>query len=64
MKILWLSENSIEGKIPRNFNQMRTEMAWFVASDGYHTNIGNILTVSDNAYDIVIIILPKREDIL
>jgi len=64
MKILWLSENGLEGKVPRNFEQMRTEMAWFCASDGVHTNIGNILNVPDNSYDVAIIILPKREDIL
>jgi hypothetical protein len=64
MKILWLSENPAEGKIPRNMSQMRTDFAWFVASDGYHTNIGNLLKLSDNSYDVAIIILPKREDIL
>lgn len=64
MKILWLSENPAEGKMPRTMNQMRTDFAWFVASDGYHTNIGNLLKLSDNSYDVAIIILPKREDIL
>ena len=64
MKILWLSENGLEGKISRDFNQMRTEFAWFVASDGYHTNIGNLPNVPDNSYDVAIIILPKQEAIL
>ena len=64
MKILWLSENPAEGKISRNMPQMRTDFAWFVASDGCHTNIGNLLKLPDNSYDVAIIILPKREDIL
>ena len=42
MKILWLSENGFEGKVPREFEQMRTDFAWFVVGDGYHSNIGNI----------------------
>ena len=64
MKILWLSENPAEGKMPRNMDQMRTDFAWFVASDGYHSHIGNLPKIPNNSYDIVIIILPKNEQIL
>lgn len=64
MKILWLSENPAKGKIPRHFEQMRTEFAWICASDGEHQNIGELPNIPDNSYDIAIIILPKREEIL
>lgn len=64
MKILWLSENPAKGKIPRHFEQMRTEFSWIVASDGKHQNIGELPNIPDNSYDIAIIILPKREEIL
>lgn len=63
-KILWLSENGLEGNVPRNFDQMRTDFAWFCASGGDHTNIGNIPNIPDNSYDVAIIILPKNEQVL
>lgn len=63
MKILWLSENTFSGKIPRDFPQMRTEFAWFVASDGDHKNFGELPTITEK-YDVAIVILPKREDLL
>lgn len=63
MEILWLSESGFDGKVPRDFNQMRTEFAWFAASDGVHKNIGDILNIKEQ-YDVAIIILPKNESIL
>ena len=64
MKILWLSENEIAGKIPRDFSQMRTEMAWICASDAEHYHIGELPNLKDNSYDVAIIILPKNEGML
>lgn len=63
-KILWLSENSSKGKTPRDFVNMRTEFAWFVASDGTHEHIGELPKIGDNSFDIAIIILPKRQELL
>lgn len=64
MKVLWLSENGLTGKVDRNFSQMRTEFAWIVGSDGKHYNIGDLINIPINTYDVAIIILPKRENIL
>jgi hypothetical protein len=64
MKILWLSEIGLEGKVERTFPIMRTEFAWFCASDGHHTNVGKLPNIPDNSYDIAIVILPKKEEIL
>lgn len=64
IKILWLSEAPFIGKYPRDFENCRTEIAWMIASGGEHQNIGELPNIPDNSYDIAIIILPKREDLL
>ncbi len=64
MKVLWLSETGFSGKYKRDFNNCRTEIAWMIASDGKHYNIGDLTNIPANTYDVAIIILPKREDIL
>jgi hypothetical protein len=64
MKILWLDENQGMSKISRDYYQMRTEFAWYCASDSMHANLQNLPNIPDNSYDVAIIILPKREDYL
>jgi len=59
LKILWLSENNFFGKIDNKFENMRTDFAWFYASNGIHCPIKDIYNIIDK-YDIAIIILPKN----
>jgi hypothetical protein len=60
MKIAFFSESNFEGKIPRNFENMRTEYAWYVALDSTHHSIGNLPAVADKVYDLGIVIIPKN----
>ena len=58
-KIAFFSESNFEGKIPRNFENMRTEYAWYVALDAIHHHIGQLQTLPDKHYDLGIVIIPK-----
>ena len=60
MKIAFFSESSIEGKIPRNFKQMRTEYAWYVALDVTHHYMGKLFSMKENEYDLGVLIIPKK----
>jgi|TARA_R110001606_G_scaffold390351_3_gene557234 hypothetical protein len=57
MKIAFLSENNFLGKVPRDFENARTEFAWMLALDAKHYPLNNFTEVKD--YDSVFIILPK-----
>ena len=59
MNIAFFSESNFEGKIPRDFDNMRTEYAWYVALDSVHHSIGNLSNLSDKQYDLGIVIIPK-----
>jgi len=59
VNIGFFSESSFEGKIPRDFNNMRTEYAWYVALGGTHHNIFSTDKIADDTYDIGIVIIPK-----
>ena len=59
-KIAFFSESNFEGKIPRNFENMRTEYAWYVALDAIHHHIGQLQTLPDKHYDLGIVIIPKK----
>ena len=60
MEIAWFSESGLEGKVPRYFDNMRTEYAWFVAQNATHHNILKLKHLPDNKYDIGVIIIPKK----
>jgi len=60
MNIAFFSESSVEGKIPRNFPQMRTEYAWYVALDVTHHFVGKLSEFEDKKYDLGVIIVPKN----
>ena len=60
-KIAFFSESKFDGKIPRNFKNMRTEYAWYVALDSTHHHIGQLPTLSDKQYDLGIVIIPKKK---
>jgi hypothetical protein len=59
MKIAFFTEAMFEGKIQREFDNMRTEYAWYVGLDATHHNIEAIHTLKDNQYDLGIVIIPK-----
>ena len=56
MKIVFFSESQINGKIPRDFPNARTEYAWMMALDAPHFNIHSQV---DGEYDLGIVIIPK-----
>ena len=60
-KIAFFSESNFEGKIPRNFENMRTEYAWYVALDAVHHHIGSLPSIADKVYDLGIVIIPKTK---
>ena len=60
MNIAFFSESNFDGKIPRNFDNMRTEYAWYVALDSTHHWIGKLPNLQDNTYDLGIVIIPKK----
>ncbi len=60
MKIAFFSESNFDGKIPRDFDNMRTEYAWYVALEAMHHYIGHLPSIEDKMYDLGIIIIPKK----
>ena len=61
MKIAFFSESKFDGKVPRDFNNMRTEYAWYVALDANHHNIETLQSLNDQVYDLGIVIIPKKK---
>ena len=59
MNIAFFSESNFDGKIPREFDNMRTEYAWYVALDAMHHCVGHLPSMEENMYDLGIIIIPK-----
>jgi len=60
-KIAFFSESGFEGKISRNFENMRTEYAWYVALNSTHHHIGKLPELKDKKYDLGIVIIPKTK---
>ena len=60
-KVAFFSESPFDGKIPRDFDNMRTEYAWYVGLDATHHNIESIQSLDDNMYDLGIVIIPKTK---
>ena len=61
MNIAFFSESNFDGKIPRDFENMRTEYAWYVGLDATHHHIESIQSLDDNIYDLGIVIIPKTK---
>lgn len=57
MKIAFFTEGSTQGLIPRNYPNMRTELAWMCTLNAEHFNINE---VPPQVYDLGIIIVPKK----
>jgi len=64
MKIGFFSEAGYEGKIPRNHPNMRTDVAWVCALDATHHPIPTLQNLPNNLYDVGIMIIPKKRDML
>lgn len=60
MKIGFFSEAGYEGKVPRNHPNMRTDVAWVCALDATHHPIPQLSNLSDNSYDVGVMIIPKK----
>ena len=48
MKIVFFSESQVNGKIPRDFDNARTEYAWMMALNAPHYNINNTYRVTQS----------------
>ena len=60
MKIAFFSEAGYEGQISRDNPNMRTDVAWVCALNATHHPIPRLHELSDNSYDVGIMILPKN----
>ena len=60
MNIAFFSEAGYEGKVPRNYDNMRTDVAWVCALDATHHPIPKLKSLPDNSYDVGVMILPKN----
>jgi len=61
MNIAFFSESNFDGKIKRDFDNMRVEYAWYVGLDATHHYVGNLPNMDENMYDLGIIIIPKTK---
>ena len=59
MNIVFFSESNIRGKLPRNFDNARTEIAWALALGAEWCPIGQA-PMEDEKYDLGIVIIPKN----
>ena len=64
MNIGFFSEAGYEGKVPRNHPNMRTDVAWVCALDATHHPLPKIETLPDKLYDVGVMILPKKREML
>ena len=60
MNVGFFTEGGFEGKIPKDYNNMRTDAAWMYLTDATHHPLFKINTLSDNTYDVGVMILPKK----
>ena len=57
MKIVFFSESNMRGKVPRDFENARTEFGWSIALDAEWCQIGQAPT---DKFDLGIVIIPKN----
>ena len=60
MKIGFFSEAGYEGTVERNHPNMRTDVAWVCALDANHHPFPKLSALSDDMYDVGVMILPKK----
>ena len=59
-KVTWFSELPLQGNVPRSFQNMRTEFAWFVAQGAVHVPLSNLKSLEDGSVEVGVIIIPKN----
>ena len=57
MKVVFFSESQVNGHVPRNFENARTEYAWMMALKAPHYNLS---VIPKEKFDLGIIIIPKN----
>lgn len=60
MDIAFFTEGNINQKIPRNYPNMRTDMAWRCALNADHHSFAITPWPEDKQYDLGIVIIPKQ----
>tara|TARA_B100001094_G_scaffold256799_1_gene256121 strand:- start:3665 stop:4615 length:951 start_codon:yes stop_codon:yes gene_type:complete len=60
MKIGVFTEGNYQGKVPRDYENIRTDMAWWCTLDATHHYWPNIQRLKNDLYDFGIIIIPKK----
>ena len=63
MKIAFFTEGQYTGNIPRNYPNMRTDVAWICALNATHYPINKIHELQEE-FDLGITIIPKNKEIL
>ena len=58
MKIAFFREIKYRGKIPRDDNNLRTDLAWMVALNADHFHLNE---TPNQQYDLGIVIIPKKD---
>ena len=58
--VAFFSESNFDGITPRNEGHMRTDLAWMCALNAHHHPFRDISKLSENTYDVGIIIIPKQ----
>ena len=61
MKIAFFTEGNIGGRIPRDYKNMRTDMAWLCALDAVRIPIDQMHLVEEH-FDMGIVIIPKQKE--
>ncbi len=59
MKVAFFTEGTLKGKIPRDYENMRTDMAWLCALEADRIPFHLTHTITQK-YDLGIIIIPKQ----
>ena len=57
-KVIFFSESNVKGKVPRDFENARTEFGWSIMLDAEWCPLNDIPKVLD--YDLGIVIIPKN----
>ena len=64
LKVGFFTEGGFEGKIALDNINIRTDAAWMYLTDATHHNFSRLPNLSDNLYDIGVMILPKKRRML
>ena len=60
MRIAFFTEGGYQGKVMREWNDIRTDMAWVCSLGAIHHPIPTIHSIPSDSYDVGVIIIPKK----